>query len=328
MSRRGRVAALPCAAVLIGAGLLAPATASAHGLDPARRPADPRVAVRAGRAAIVLVVVVRRAGRAVAHPAPAGGPLPAAGGPAACSPRGPSRSSPALVGVALLVLTIWSGLAGSQGAQDNFAPTFVYVIFWVGLVFSSLLFGDVFRALSPWRAVARATGWLVTRARGGRPPAHRPYPEKLGRWPAALAILLFTWTELVGRYGDHPNRIAICALLYSAVTLAGMAVYGADRWHERGEGFGVYFNLFSRLSPLERRGDRSGVRPFLGGLPRLDTVPGTVARRRGDDRHGRPSTGCRRARCGATRSSPPCTTSSPGSASASRRRPRWPTRSG
>ena len=32
MSHRGRVAALPCAAVLIGAGLLAPATASAHGL--------------------------------------------------------------------------------------------------------------------------------------------------------------------------------------------------------------------------------------------------------------------------------------------------------
>ena len=275
MSHRGRVAALPCAAVLIGAGLLAPATASAHGLT---QRADLPIPEWLFAWAAAIVLVASFAALAALWPTPRLQEdrfRPLAGGRVLTSRA--VEVIAGVVGVALLVLTIWSGLAGSQGAQDNFAPTFVYVIFWVGLVFSSLLFGDVFRALSPWRAVARATGWLVTRARGGRPPAHRPYPEKLGRWPAALAILLFTWTELVGRYGDHPNRIAICALLYSAVTLAGMAVYGADRWHERGEGFGVYFNLFSRLSPLERRGDRLGVRPVLGGLPRLDTVPGTVA---------------------------------------------------
>ena len=34
----------------------------------------------------------------------------------------------------------------------NFAPTFVYVIFWLGVPLLSILFGNVWRALSPWRA--------------------------------------------------------------------------------------------------------------------------------------------------------------------------------
>src|SRR3954451_16273443 len=38
------------------------------------------------------------------------------------------------IGVALLGVTIWAGFAGVQTATDNFTPTFVYVIFWVGLV--------------------------------------------------------------------------------------------------------------------------------------------------------------------------------------------------
>jgi hypothetical protein len=144
-------------------------------------------------------------------------------------------------------------------------------------VFASLFLGDVFRALSPWRAGARAAGWVATRLRGGRPPRHLPYPAWLGRWPAAAGLLFFTWTELVGTYGDYPDRIAIYAIAYSAVTWTAMAVFGADTWHERGEAFGVYFNLFSRMSVFEARDGTIGVRPLLGGLPRLDPLPGTVA---------------------------------------------------
>jgi uncharacterized membrane protein YjfL (UPF0719 family) len=59
-----------------------------------------------------------------------------------------------LVGVGLLVVTIWSGFEGTQLATANFAPTFIYVIFWVGFVPASVLFGDVFKAFNPWRAIA------------------------------------------------------------------------------------------------------------------------------------------------------------------------------
>ncbi len=189
----------------------------------------------------------------------------------------PVELAAATLGVACLAGVVWAGYAGEQGSQDNVAPTFVYVVFWVGLAFASLLLGDVFRAVNPWRAVGRAVGWLIARARAGRPAVHLPYPEALGRWPAALGLLAFTWTELVGRYGDFPSRIATCAVLYSLVTWAGMAVYGVEPWARRAEAFGVYFGLFARLSVFETRDRVLGVRPPLSGLPRLDPMPGTVA---------------------------------------------------
>ncbi len=74
------------------------------------------------------------------------------------------------VGVALLVLVVWSGLSGIQTPQANFAPTFVFVIFWLGFVPLAVLFGDVFRAFNPWRAIGRAVAWVGQR-RGPRPGA-------------------------------------------------------------------------------------------------------------------------------------------------------------
>ena len=50
-----------------------------------------------------------------------------------------------------------------------------------------------------------------------------------------------------------------------------------EPWVRHGETFSVYFNLFSRLSVFETRDRVVGTRPFLGGLPRLDPVAGTVA---------------------------------------------------
>ena len=168
-----------------------------------------------------------------------------------------------LAGLALLGVAIWAGLAGEQSPQQNLAPTLAYVLAWVGLVFASALFGNVFKLLSPWRALRFA----------GR----RPYPERLGRWPAALGLLLFTWTELVGRFGDHPERLAVFLVAYSVLTWAGMWRYGTETWGSRAEAFEVYFGLFARVAAFERRDGVVGRRRLLGGLARLEASPGTVA---------------------------------------------------
>ena len=181
------------------------------------------------------------------------------------------------IGVVLLVLVLVAGFAGTQSPFDNFAPSFVFIVFWVGLVFVSALFGNVFASFSPWRALGRATGWVLTRARAGQPLRHRPYPDRLGRWPAVAGLVGFTWIELASEWGEDPRMLAITVLGYTLVTLAGQAVFGVDTWTRRGEAFAVYFDLFSRISPFERRDGVVGLRPPLAGLPRLDVVPGTVA---------------------------------------------------
>ena len=48
-----------------------------------------------------------------------------------------------LLGVCLLGITIVAGLFGTADALDNFAPTFVWIIWWVGFAFFSILIGDL-----------------------------------------------------------------------------------------------------------------------------------------------------------------------------------------
>jgi hypothetical protein len=180
-------------------------------------------------------------------------------------------------GVFLLGLTVYSGFQGTQSSTANFAPTLVYVIFWIGLVPTSVILGDLFRAFNPWRAIGRAVSWVARTAARGPIPAPLEYPAWLGRWPAAAGILAFATMELVVSEGSKPENLAIAALVYSALTFVAMALYGVDAWIDRGEAYSVYFNLFSRISIFERRGRQIGVRKLLSGLASMEPLPGTVA---------------------------------------------------
>ncbi|MEX2253768.1 MAG: hypothetical protein WD649_06405 [Thermoleophilaceae bacterium] len=181
------------------------------------------------------------------------------------------------IGVFLLGVVVFAGLEGTATPTGNFAPTFVYVVFYVGLVAVSALIGDVFRAFNPWRAAARGVAWIATKAAGEAFEAPRAYPEWLGRWPAAAGLVAFGWMELAAANGDVPQSIAIATIIYSGLTWAAMAIYGVEPWATRGEAFSVYFNLFSRISPFERRDREIGVRIPLSGLAKLEQLPGTVA---------------------------------------------------
>jgi hypothetical protein len=181
------------------------------------------------------------------------------------------------IGVFLLGLTVYAGLKGTESTTANWAPIFIYVIFWLAFVPLSLVFGDVFRAFNPWRAIARAVAWVARSVSRSELPEPLAYPAWLGRWPAAVGIFGFAAMELVVSDGDRPQTLAIATLAYSAVTFIGMALYGIERWCDRGEAFSVYFNLFSRLSAFETRDREVGVRKPLSGLAQLEWLPGTVA---------------------------------------------------
>jgi hypothetical protein len=180
------------------------------------------------------------------------------------------------IGVLLLGVVVYAGLRGTQSPTANFAPTFIYVVFWLGLVPASVLLGDVFRAFNPWRAIGRAVGWLAGKAARAELPAPLSYPDRLGHWPAAAGVFCFAVMELVASNGDQPESLAIATLIYSALTFVAMALYGVETWSSRGEAFSVYFNLFSRLSPVETRDRVVGLRRPLSGLAALKPGSGTV----------------------------------------------------
>jgi hypothetical protein len=256
--RSSRVAVV---AAVAAAAALAPPAAEAHGL--VQRTSLPIPEWLFGWAAAV-VLVASFAGLAVLWPRPrlqrpGWRPLPVFGRVLGSCPV---EILCGALGVALLGVIIAAGYAGKGSALDNLAPTFILIDFWVGLVFVSALFGDVFRAFSPWRAI--------------RLPGIRAYPERWGRYPAALALFGFTWIELVSGWGEAPEKLATAAVAYTVYTLGAQALFGTEAWTRNGEAFAVYFNLFSRLSVWETRDRVVGLRPPLGGLPRLAPVPGTV----------------------------------------------------
>jgi hypothetical protein len=181
------------------------------------------------------------------------------------------------LGVATFALVVYAGFAGSQTTTNNLAPTAIFVLFWVAIPIASLLFGDVFKALNPWRAAARAVAWLAAKVSRGGLPAPMGYPARLGRWPATIGILAFAWVELVYSGRGDPSNLAVLALVYVAIQFVGMSLYGIETWNRHGDGFGVYFGLIARMSPLRWAHEGLFVRKPLSGLTNLDMVPGTVA---------------------------------------------------
>jgi hypothetical protein len=184
-----------------------------------------------------------------------------------------------LIGVGLFVLVLYAGFRGIEDPTQNFSIIFIFYTFWLGMVLVSVLFGDVFRAFNPWRALGRLVSGGFRLVAGQSAPAPFTYPDRLGRWPAVLGVLLFVWIELIagGGAAPTPHDVAVGTVIYSVVSFACMALFGVEEWIGRGEAFSAYFGMFSRLAPFEARGSELGIRKFLTGAPQWAAVPGAAA---------------------------------------------------
>ena len=212
------------------------------------------------------------------EPAAAGRPLPPRlQGPLLAAPL---RAFLGALSLALLGIVFVAALIGDDSVAANIAPTFVWVVFWLGLVPLVVVFGNVWAVLNPWRAAADGLAWLRSRVGSPPDPPFR-YPDWLGRWPAAVLLFAFASFELAYTEPSNPRALAIAILVYSWVTWLAMAAFGRDTWLENGEAFHVYFGLLARLSPFGARETEDGrelyVRPPLAGLAAPDGRPGTLA---------------------------------------------------
>jgi hypothetical protein len=208
------------------------------------------------------------------------------------SPRSDGRPAPELVSriflstalrvvlqaisVALFVLVVVSAAIGVTDPFRNFAPTWIYVIFWLGVPFLSVLFGNVWRALSPWRAMADAFVWVRERG-GGEAQPLAEYPAQVGRWPGAGLLFAFGALELAYHDPSNPRTLALATALYTYIALFGMAAFGRETWVRNGEAFAVLFAFFAMISPWGVRDGRLHVRVPFAALSARDPTPGTVA---------------------------------------------------
>jgi hypothetical protein len=169
------------------------------------------------------------------------------------------------IGVLALLAIIVTGLFGSTNPAVNPSEYLTWIYFWAGMVILSGLVGNLWYLLNPWAA----TFDLLTRFVRLGPV--RKLPD-VGVWPAAAAYFGFACLELTTGMANRPWVVAMMAIAYSAVTLAGMIFFGRDEWLEHCEAFTVLMGIVGRFGPVEAERDGTGaisavyLRPWGVGL--------------------------------------------------------------
>ncbi len=185
------------------------------------------------------------------------------------SPRvTPRRWAPGLVAVlgaaGLLgwAAVLVTGFADGTGSALNLAPLLVGVVFWVAVPTGSILLGDWWRHLSPWRRLSR-------RLNAGIPER----PDVAGRWgvwPATMPVLGLAWLLLVSPDGADPRTLAWAAFGYTALVVAAGRLLGPETGLRVIDGFHTGYQAFGAVAAVDL--DRNGVaRP--GWLRRLAQLP-------------------------------------------------------
>lgn len=241
-----------------------PGTISAHGLGGAKDLPIPSELAIAGAVAALVVsfTVLAVAWREPRYdPATSGRPAPA-WLDGLVSSRGFAVFT-RTVGMVFFLYVGAAAVLGKDTLVNPFLGTF-YALLWVGLVPASLLLGPFFKAVSPARTIA-----LLLAKASGVPEGEgmRPYPERLGYWPAAAGLFAFVWLELCYPHSTDVGPVRLWCALYLAIMLIGSAVWGT-RFLERADPFEVYSSMVARLSVWGRR-------------ETVGTVPGEADRDRG-----------------------------------------------
>ena len=167
---------------------------------------------------------------------------------------------------AVLALLLIAGFVGTDRAVENLSPTFIWIIWWVGMGYAAALVGNLWAYLNPWKVVFE---WIQKIGGGGAARDENPpfqYPDGLDVLPAVALFFVFAWAENVFTGAFRPFTLSLMVLAYSLITWAGMALFGKNIWLRHGEAFTVLFGLFSRFSLTEARvANRAACRDCASG---------------------------------------------------------------
>lgn len=253
----------------------------------ATEPADVAAGVGVG---VVVGGTAADAGAGAAAGTAAGAGAAAGGTPAPTVPRRTGRSAGLVAQIGAIVdspawriglrvvgmlLFAYTAVVSVFGPDLEINPVFgiFYIWWWVGLVPLSLLFGPVWKAISPVRTINAGINWLRRDDEG-----LYDYDEtRFGYWPAVLGLLAFTWMELIYPHNSYLGPVRLWMALYLAVMLIGGQLWG-QRFYENADPFEVYSSIVAKLSIWGRDAEgRLEVRSPLANLDTLMPRTGLVA---------------------------------------------------
>ena len=154
----------------------------------------------------------------------------------------------------LFLLVIATGLFGTQRPVNNLTPTFVWIIWWVGMGFAVALLGNLWQVVNPWKTLYDLAETIYRRFKPqGELDGGRNYPESWGVWPAVILFFAFAWIENALPEAAAPALLAGLIIAYSLLTLGGMYLFGPQQWLRQGEVFSVIYGILTRFAITEVR---------------------------------------------------------------------------
>ena len=159
---------------------------------------------------------------------------------------------------ALLALTWGCASFGSEDALMNFSPTFIWIVWWVGMSFGCMIFGNFWHKIDPWRGMylgvqhlkeAFSSKLLKAKPKGA-PARWMAWPPSWGLWPAALTLIIWCGLEIVYPIAAMPHRLGLFIALYSAYMWLGMSIFGPAQWSARADGFALYFEWIGQTREM------------------------------------------------------------------------------
>lgn len=181
---------------------------------------------------------------------------------------GPAATTARLGGLVALALVIGAGVvqavSRNDGAGPTIAPVLVWVVFWLVIPFLSVLVGDLYAAVNPWRTLGAKIGAIE----------RDDIWERLGVWPAVVVFLGFAWMELVWPDSGSAVTLGAAAIIYTGVLIGAMSLFGRETGLRLVDMFTTYNRMFGAVAPIGRLRGRAVWRGWLRGLTSLEEPPG------------------------------------------------------
>lgn len=156
---------------------------------------------------------------------------------------------------AALLLSMVSGLVGSQVASANVSMTLFWVLFVLGFQYLCACLGNLYCTVNPWWTTAQIMGIAESNSKAMR------HGDSRGYYVAYVFMYGLICIELFG--AGSPQELGIALLAYTAINLSGAFVLGSRVWFGSFEAFEVIFNIVGSLSLL---------RPARQSLKMIDPI--------------------------------------------------------
>jgi hypothetical protein len=170
-------------------------------------------------------------------------------------------------GLFVLVFLVVTGLFGNPKAGLNINVTFCWVIFFVGFMYLTALFGNLWKAFNPFRTLVEMLERLTKQPAVGL----HTYPVRLGYYPALFTYFIVICLELLfGEVSTLPQTLSGLLIFYAMASMVGSLYFGKDNWFRYMDYYSVFLRLVSKISSLAYHRDKFVLRAPFSGLYELN----------------------------------------------------------